>query len=208
MTQDTAASQKSSPISRRRPVRGCGSLSTVQRPGPTSDRDGSLDALRSLDPDAYHELRPSIWRFARSRLAADDQAEDVVSEAMVRAMSAIDRYRDGASGVHGWIVGIARNVVNETYRSGSRARAVDPSAPVALTAEPADRIVAEEEAHALRAAFAQLPEPDRELLGLRVLARLDAETTAKVLGKRPGAVRMAQSRALGRLRAQLSERLA
>lgn len=56
----------------------------------------------------------------------------------------------------------------------------------------------------LRVAFAGLPEPDRELLGLRVVACLDAETTARVLGKRPGAIRMAQSRALGRLRAKLA----
>ena len=57
----------------------------------------------------------------------------------------------------------------------------------------------------MRTAFAGLPEPDRELLGLRVVAGLDATTTAQVLGKRPGAIRMAQSRALGRLRVMLRE---
>lgn len=171
----------------------------------------SPDDLRSLDPDAWETLyryaRPVLWRFARSRLATDDQAEDAVSETMVRAMSAMARYRHGSSGLVGWLVGIERNVVNEMYRAGQRQRAV----PHRLVdhhndiSEPVDRLVAAEEVRALRVAFAGLPSDDQELLGLRVIARLDADAIAKMLGKRPGAIRMAQARALGRLRVTLRE---
>jgi len=46
---------------------------------------------------------------------------------------------------------------------------------------------------------------DRELLVRRVIAGLASRRVANILGKRAGAIRMAQSRALGRLEALLSE---
>ena len=55
----------------------------------------------------------------------------------------------------------------------------------------------------MRVAFGQLGDDDRELLELRVHAGLSADEVGRLLGKRPGAVRMAQARALQRLRANL-----
>jgi RNA polymerase sigma-70 factor (ECF subfamily) len=127
---------------------------------------------------------------------------------MVRAMGAMARYRQGPQSLVAWLIGIERNVINEMYRAGNRARSVAAPIEAADSADrSADRVVAEDEAQALRAAFAELPPDDQELLGLRVVARLDAESTARVLGKRAGAIRMAQARALGRLRVTLREAL-
>jgi RNA polymerase sigma-70 factor (ECF subfamily) len=51
--------------------------------------------------------------------------------------------------------------------------------------------------------------PDQaEVIFLRVLAGLDVEDVAAVLGKTPGAVRVLQHRALRRLREQLATELA
>lgn len=51
--------------------------------------------------------------------------------------------------------------------------------------------------------------PDQaEVIFLRVLAELDVEDVAAVLGKTPGAVRVLQHRALRRLREQLATELA
>jgi RNA polymerase sigma-70 factor (ECF subfamily) len=49
--------------------------------------------------------------------------------------------------------------------------------------------------------LATLPEPQGEILRLRIAAGLSAEETAQVLGMSAGAVRVAQHRALARLRA-------
>ena len=57
----------------------------------------------------------------------------------------------------------------------------------------------------VRAAFARLSPEEQELLELRVVAGLSSDGAASVLGKRPGAVRMAQARALGRLRVMMEE---
>ncbi|MBA3429862.1 MAG: hypothetical protein H0U16_00025 [Actinobacteria bacterium] len=65
---------------------------------------------------------------------------------------------------------------------------------------PLEEVLANEEEESLRAAFIRLSDDDREVLELRVVGELDARQAGHVLGKRPGAVRMAQSRALERLR--------
>ncbi len=49
-----------------------------------------------------------------------------------------------------------------------------------------------------------LPEKQREILLLRVVVGLSAEETAEAVGSTPGAVRVAQHRALARLRKSLA----
>ena len=58
----------------------------------------------------------------------------------------------------------------------------------------------------MAAAFEQLSEDDREVLELRVVGDLSSDEVAEVIGKKPGTVRMAQARALDRLRTLLGER--
>ncbi|MGE3254605.1 sigma-70 family RNA polymerase sigma factor, partial [Pseudonocardia sp.] len=50
-----------------------------------------------------------------------------------------------------------------------------------------------------------LPEKQREILVLRVVVGLSAEETAEAVGSTPGAVRVAQHRALARLRRCMPE---
>ena len=49
-----------------------------------------------------------------------------------------------------------------------------------------------------------LPDKQREIVLLRVVVGLSAEETAEAVGSTPGAVRVAQHRALARLRRTLS----
>jgi RNA polymerase sigma-70 factor (ECF subfamily) len=51
----------------------------------------------------------------------------------------------------------------------------------------------------------RLPEAQREILTLRVAAGLSTEETASALGMSAGAVRVAQHRALGRLRTMMAQ---
>ncbi|CAN5803886.1 sigma-70 family RNA polymerase sigma factor [soil metagenome] len=170
-----------------------------------SARSGSVDAWGEL----YLLARPQLYAFARLRLATQHQADDAVSETFTRAIAAAERYRSG-SGVVAWLVGICRNVVRESYRAGGRSTSIDPArfaadAGASRDPEPGDQVMVDEQAAALRRAFGLLSDQDRELLSLRVVVGLGAEEVAEVVGKRAGAVRMAQSRALARLRAHLEE---
>jgi RNA polymerase sigma-70 factor (ECF subfamily) len=166
-----------------------------------------VEAARRLDPDAwgtlYRSVHPRLAAFARRRVG-HDRAADVVSETMARAVAAVERFDPRGPGFDAWVFGICRHVVADTHRRAARddRRRVPAEAPADDAAAGIDR---DEEAAALRAAYARLSEEDRELLDLRVVAGLTADQTAAVLGKQAGAVRMAQSRALERLRGHFGE---
>jgi RNA polymerase sigma-70 factor, ECF subfamily len=66
---------------------------------------------------------------------------------------------------------------------------------------PEETVVAYLEAERAWALLARLPLNQRELLVLRIVSGLSAEETGLALGMSPGAVRVAQHRALARLRA-------
>ena len=65
---------------------------------------------------------------------------------------------------------------------------------------PGDPAAVADDHAELRRAFESLLPGEQQVLELRVIAGLSVEQTASVLEKAPGAVRTAQSRALGRLR--------
>jgi len=119
---------------------------------------------------------------------------------MTRAVSSIDRFAWRGVSFEGWLFGIHRHVVTDTQRATARKGSGDVADRASADTPVLDALVREDDLSAVRAAFAQLDPDDREVLELRVVARLSADDAARVLGKRPGAVRMAQSRALERLR--------
>jgi RNA polymerase sigma-70 factor (ECF subfamily) len=178
------------------------------------DRSG-LDALvaaaRRGDAGAwealYRRAHPRLLAYARRRLPSDDAARDAVSETMARAVRGVGRYRGEGAGFDAWLSGIVRHVVLDAQRSARRrgssvAVSVVPDVP-ASDPGPEERLLGSLDAAAVREAFVQLSAADREVLELRVVLGLSSEEVASVLGKRPGAVRMAQARALERLRSLL-----
>jgi RNA polymerase sigma-70 factor (ECF subfamily) len=173
------------------------------------DTSALVERARAADEDAwetlYRRAYPRLLAYAMRRLDADG-ARDAVSETMARAVANIGRYRPvpGSGGFEGWLFGICRHVVLDAQRAAGR-RGYDPPTEGVSHADPAEGLVSAEEAAAVRRAFALLSDADRELLELRVVAGLSAEEAAAVLGRRPGAVRMAQSRALARLRRHLAD---
>ncbi len=167
-------------------------------------RDGDASAWEAL----YRRSYPRLLAYARRRLPGGEEAQDAVSEAMVRAVKGIHRFRSEGAGFDAWLYGILRHVVLDA-QGGKRKESSDPVPETVDHAPlPLDRMLHQEEAGALRAAYGRLGPDDQEVLDLRVIAGLPAEDAARVLGRRAGAVRMAQSRALGRLRSLLEEETA
>lgn len=167
----------------------------------------TVERARGHDPDAwealYRHAYARLHAYARRRLPSNEHADDAVSEVFTRAMDAIDRFRWSDAGVDGWLFGVLRNVLFEQYRRERRyvgeVAAGEAHEPVDEEPAALDRLLESERADAVRRALDQLPAKEREMLELRIVGGLDAPAVAAAVGKRPGAVRMAQSRALGRL---------
>lgn len=166
--------------------------------------------VRDLDPDAWETVyRRSYSRFveyARRRLPAGTEPDDAVSEALARAMDRILAFEDRGLRLEAWLYGILRNVVLEMGRTGQRTTALEEDAQVSSTEPgPLDQVLDLELTDSVRTAFGGLADDDQEILWLRLVGQLSAAEVAGIVGRREGAVRQAQSRALARLRRRLEE---
>jgi RNA polymerase sigma-70 factor, ECF subfamily len=181
--------------------------------GDEEDEADVVEAARTGDEGAwellYRRVYPRLHAYLARRVGFID-AEEAVSETMTRAVAGIDGFTLGPSGFDGWVFGIARRVSADHHRRSDRshrymASTVIAGGAVGVGPEPGEAILVAEEHDRVRKAFEELNADERELLELRVVGGLTAEEAAIALGKRPGAVRTAQSRALSHLR-QILER--
>ncbi len=166
------------------------------------------ERLRQRDPAAwesfYERVYPMMLAYAERRLGRGENARDAVSEALARTVKSVARMSDLNASPDAWSFGILRNVVIDAQRHMYRDRAVHEPVPTD-SPDPLESLVGAGEYEAVRDAFARLPHSDREVLELRVVAQLSSDEVAHVLSMQPGAVRMAQARALERLRALMME---
>jgi RNA polymerase sigma-70 factor (ECF subfamily) len=142
--------------------------------------------------------------FARARGA--DDPEGFANEVLVIVCRSIGTFSGNLPQFRAWVFTIARNRLIDEHRRVARrvdARLVDPAAiPEHARTDPAFDAVGQSE-H-LAQLLAPLTDDQREVLVLRIVAELSVEQTAAATGRRPGAVRALQHRALGQLRSQLS----
>jgi RNA polymerase sigma-70 factor (ECF subfamily) len=152
-------------------------------------------------------VRPMVVRYCRARLGRITGhyyvADDVAQEVCLAVLAALPRYRDMGRPFASFVFGIASHKVADAVRTASRLAVPFEDLPDGPDERPGpeETVVAYIEAERTRALLAQLPHHLRELLILRVVTGLSAEETGNVLGMSAGAVRVAQHRALARLRA-------
>ena len=162
-----------------------------------SFRDGDEAAFATfLDRHSARSHRLALIWLKDSTLA-----EDAVQEAFVRTYTGIHRFRFGAS-PSTWLLRILRNVCREM----NRRRAFVPLAEDELAALMEDPHAAAEDAGRLahlRQAMSELPERQRQVVGLRVLEELSIAETARIMGCREGTVKAHLNRATNNLKRRL-----
>ncbi|MGQ0833084.1 MAG: RNA polymerase sigma factor [Microthrixaceae bacterium] len=153
----------------------------------------------------YREHAAAIWRFTRSRLPTDADAEDVTSEVFARAMRSMHTFDPSRGTPRAWLIGIARNAANDWWR---RRRPEDPvEAPVDAVAndDPLREALRTERLADLRRHLAGLSEREREVVSLRFAGELSSAEIGDVLGISPTAARMLLHRAITKLRGVLRD---
>ena len=123
------------------------------------------------------------------------------------AITAWPRYRDQGRPFLAFVYGIAAHKVADAHRAAARNRA-EPTDVVperfSLDAGPEQSALDSESAERMAKLLSVLPEKQREILILRVVVGMSAEETAEAVGSTAGAVRVAQHRALTRLKSEIS----
>ncbi|RZU75624.1 RNA polymerase sigma-70 factor (ECF subfamily) [Micromonospora kangleipakensis] len=154
------------------------------------------------------EVRPGLVRYCRARLGriggAYATADDVAQEVCLAVLRALPRYRDQGSPFAAFVYGIAAHKVADAQRAAIRDSAVTPTdAPLEqpdAAPGPEQQAVATDLARRLSVLLKKLPEAQREIILLRVAVGLSADEVGAIVGMTAAAVRVAQSRALARLR--------
>ncbi|MBB5959050.1 RNA polymerase sigma-70 factor (ECF subfamily) [Saccharothrix tamanrassetensis] len=168
---------------------------------------GSRDAVELL----LRAVRPAVLRYCRARLGGSVvSADDVAQEVCLAVLKALPRYQDQGRPFLAFVYGIAAHKVADAHRYGARNR-VDPVADVpdgpVTEAGPELLLLRGELSEEMSRLLDVLAPKQREILLLRVVVGLSAEETAEAVESTPGAVRVAQHRALTRLRKVLAEQL-
>jgi RNA polymerase sigma-70 factor, ECF subfamily len=176
------------------------------RPG-GADLAGAVGRAQHGDPEAfralYRDTQPRLLRYLHT-LVGDD-AEDIASETWLQVTRDLAGFSGDHDGFRGWVATIARHRALDHLRYHARRPPALPVPAEDLAAYPSGRPGADDTADralealstgAALALIATLPPDQAEAVLLRAVLGLDAATAAKVLGKRPGAVRTAAYRGL------------
>lgn len=160
-------------------------------------------------------VRPLVLRYCRARVGGQEKtfasADDVAQEICLAVLTALPSYRDQGRPFLSFVYGIASHKVADAHRNAARNRAdLVPELPDTpeLTEGPEAQVLQNEVTGRMAKLLHNLPERQREVLILRVVVGMSAEETAEAVGSTPGAVRVAQHRALSRLRSLLTGRTA
>ena len=166
----------------------------------------TLAAVRG-EPAAIDTLirhfRPVVYRYCRTKLPDPQTAEDVTQEVMLAMVQALPTHRIDEHSIAAFVFGIAANKVAMTHRSAYRRREDLFDSPIEHPDQspgPPDVAERRDTVARLLRLLDDLPPQSREILLLRVGANLTTAETAEVLGMSEGAVRVAQHRAIARLR--------
>jgi RNA polymerase sigma-70 factor (ECF subfamily) len=154
----------------------------------------------TVDPatrEAILATIPSLRAFAVSLCGNVDRADDLVQEALTRALANIDSFRPG-SNMSAWLFTILRNHFRSEYRKRRR-EVEDPEGWHAANLKSHPEQEGHIEYEELRAAMAQLPDDQREALILVGASGFSCEEAAEICGCAVGTIKSRVSRARKRL---------
>jgi RNA polymerase sigma-70 factor (ECF subfamily) len=179
------------------------------------DRD-LLRRIGSADEEAFRELfrrySPNALALARRVVRQPFIAEEIVQEAFLAAWRNAEGYREGRGSVRSWLMTMVHHRAVDAVRreESQRRRAEDAQASDVLAVEdPADAVVAQlglpEERRAVRAALADLPAEQRQVIELMYFDGLSQSKVSERLRLPLGTVKSRTLLGMRRLRSALIE---
>jgi RNA polymerase sigma-70 factor (ECF subfamily) len=157
-----------------------------------------------------------LFRIARGILRNDSEAEDVVQEAYVRALTHLDGFR-GESSLSTWLSRIAMNEAMGRLRGRRPSLDLDSLPQESLAAQiilfptavsdPEKSMAQRQIQEVVEHAIDQLPEPFRLVFITRVMEEMTVEETAELLGIKPETVKTRLHRARALLRQNVEKEI-
>ncbi|MEO7147021.1 MAG: sigma-70 family RNA polymerase sigma factor [Terrimesophilobacter sp.] len=178
-------------------------------PGNTNPRAATFDATlvaaqggaRWAFATLWVEYAPAVTAFLRAR--GSHEPEDLTSEVFIAVFERVPQFVGGEAEFRSFLFSITyRRLVDELRTRSRRGENLEWSAESDPRSSPSAELAAIERAgnDSVSALIDSLPDDQRSVMTLRIVADLSIDQIAEVLDKRPGAVKALQRRALDRLR--------
>jgi RNA polymerase sigma factor (sigma-70 family) len=172
-----------------------------------------LAAIAACDERAfsvfYRRHLGTVVGWCVHRTRDPDLAADLTAEVFAAVLVSAARYRPSGDSATGWLLGIARNILGHSLRSGrvdARARARLGAATLVVEDQDIDLVLelAASTDGAAGQLLSELPPDERAAVHARVIQERDYSEIASELGCSELVVRKRVSRGLSRLRAALA----
>lgn len=166
-------------------------------------RAGAEWAWRNL----YRDLAPVVLRYLRARGAPEP--EDLTGDVFVQVVRKLDQFSGGEDDFRGWVITIAHHRLIDSARSRAR-RPVEPVPDEVLLSvsgsnDPEYEALTGVASAEVQGAIKALSPDQQDVVFLRFIAGLNINEVAAAMGKRPGAVKALQVRAVAALRRNLPQ---
>ena len=168
---------------------------------------GDFDSFAAL----YTCYLDPIYRYILYRHGDTEDAKDLTEQVFMKAWEALPKYKpNGGSFLH-WLYRIAHNILIDDHRRKKRIQFESLPDNAFVTGQPhettLDMLISKEEAAALAAGIASLPEEYQQVIILRFIEGFGHAEIAKILDKSAGACRGIQYRALASLNKILTDQV-
>jgi RNA polymerase sigma-70 factor (ECF subfamily) len=154
----------------------------------------------------YRRHVRAVWRYAWSRTQSREAVTEIVQETFVRAMASIGEFQKRSS-LLTWLLAIARSVAIDHWRGRRRHEGATGKASLRLVTDdagPDDALERGETKNAVRAALAELPAAQRDVVVLCDLLGMKMREAADTLGWGQSRVKVTLFRARRKLRERLA----
>lgn len=167
------------------------------------------------DPEAFTKLYDryvsAIYRFVFLKVPTKETAEDITSETFLKCWQAVLQQKE-VWHVRALLYRIARNLIADVYRKAGPVESLDASVTFLeeVTSTHSERdisdkkrgqrqIEAQTDVHLVLEAVKRLKEDYQDVVTLRLIDDLPFDDIARILEKKPGAVRVIFHRAMKKL---------
>lgn len=184
---------------------------TSDTPRTAVDWNSVLSLVAERDREAFAALfahfAPRLKSYMLRLGSSAPQAEELAQEAMVTVWRKADRYDPARAAASTWIFTIARNLRIDAYRRSNHPE-LDPEDPALVPDPPpaADAEVArKQDARRIRAALAELPEEQREVVRMSFFDDKTHTEISEILDIPLGTVKSRIRLAFARIRTSLDD---
>lgn len=153
----------------------------------------------------YRESYALIYNYVRYQMLDDSIAQDIVSEAYLKAARAFERFDPNRAKFSTWVITIAKNCMRDYYARQRPTVDIDGEIEVLPPTYDEHPGLEEDEGARLTQALQVLAEEDRELVFLKYYQGMKNKEIAEATGMNASTVSTRLARALARLRSVLEE---